>query len=102
MRKVMVLVAIVSLIPAALLAQWTPELSMKVKTVTAEKKMTWPQVYDGKSWQAAVAQLYGIESIPSTYLVDGDTGEILAADDALRGENLEKTLKQALAKKQKQ
>ena len=49
-----------------------------MKGVTAENGMTWPQVYDGKFWKAEVAQKSGIDSIPAAFLVDGDTGEILA------------------------
>jgi thiol-disulfide isomerase/thioredoxin len=71
----------------------------KVKSVTADKGMTWPQVYDGKYWKAEVADLYGINSIPAAFLVDGDTGEVLAAGNSLRGESLEATVKGALEKK---
>lgn len=49
--------------------------------------MPWQQVYDGKYWNAEVARLYGIESIPHMLLVDGDTGKVLA-NKALRGESL--------------
>lgn len=73
----------------------------KVKKVTGEKGMTWPQVYDGKFWQARIAKLYFIESIPHAFLVDGDTGKIIAEGDVLRGENLEPTLKAALEAKSK-
>ncbi len=76
-----------------------PNAADRVKSVTADKGMTWPQVYDGKFWQAEVADQYGINSIPSAFLVDGDTGEILANGEDLRGENLVKTLEKALAKK---
>jgi peroxiredoxin len=76
-----------------------PKSEDKVKTVTADKGMTWPQVYDGKFWKAEIADLYGINSIPAAFLVDGDTGKILAAGNSLRGENLAKTLKEALEKK---
>jgi thiol-disulfide isomerase/thioredoxin len=76
-----------------------PNAADKVKSVTAEKGMTWPQVYDGKFWQARIAQLYGIESIPHAFLIDGDTGQIVAEGNPLRGENLEKTLQTALDQK---
>jgi thiol-disulfide isomerase/thioredoxin len=76
-----------------------PNSADKVTKVTGEKGMTWPQVYDGKFWEARIAQLYGINSIPSAFLVDGDTGKILAAGDALRGEQLADTFKKALEKK---
>ena len=78
-----------------------PDSAEKVKKVTGEKGMTWPQVYDGKFWEAEIAKLYGINSIPAAFLVDGDTGEILATGDTLRGESLEKTWKAALEKKGK-
>jgi len=78
-----------------------PKADDKIKKVTSDNKMTWPQVYDGKFWQAEIAQLYGINSIPSAYLVDGDTGVILARGESLRGAELEKTWKAALEKKGK-
>ena len=70
-----------------------------VTAFTTKAGMTWAEIYDGKYWAAEVAQKYGIESIPHAYLVDGDTGEIIAEGDALRGESLEGTLKVALEKK---
>ncbi|MGA2546510.1 MAG: TlpA disulfide reductase family protein [Rectinemataceae bacterium] len=63
--------------------------------------MTWRQIYDGKFWQARIARFYGIDSIPRAFLVDGDTGAILASGDSLRGESLEPVLAAALAGKKK-
>jgi thiol-disulfide isomerase/thioredoxin len=71
----------------------------QVKAFMKEQGMTWPQVYDGKFWKAAVADLYNINSIPACFLVDGDTGVILARDGQLRGGNLETTIQAALEKK---
>jgi thiol-disulfide isomerase/thioredoxin len=71
----------------------------KVKSVTGEHKMTWPQIYDGKFWKAEIAQLYAVDSIPRAYLVDGDSGEILANPDQLRGETLKGVIEKALEKK---
>ena len=71
----------------------------KLASVTKDKNMTWPQVYDGKYWQADIAQLYAVNSIPRAYLVDGDTGMILANGETLRGDALEVTIEKALAKK---
>ena len=65
---------------------------------TVKREMPWPQVYDGKFWGAAVAKLYGIQSIPHMMLVDGDTGKILA-DKTIRGEGLAPAIAEALAKK---
>jgi peroxiredoxin len=76
-----------------------PDAEEKVATLTREKNMPWRQVYDGKSWKADVAVLYGVRSIPSAYLVDGDTGDILATGTSLRGERLEPTLTEMLEKK---
>ena len=63
--------------------------------------MPWTQVYDGKYWKAEIAKLYGVDSIPMSYLVDGSTGTILAKGDSLRGEGLEVEVKKALAKMKK-
>jgi len=76
-----------------------PNAADKVKSVTGEKGMTWPQVYDGKFWQARIAEMYGIQSIPAPFLVDGDTGKIIASHEQLRGENLPATLQKALTQK---
>ena len=71
----------------------------KLKPVTTEKGMTWTQVCDGKGWKADIAQKYVVEGIPACWLVDGDTGTILATENDLRGEKLEATIEAALAKK---
>lgn len=61
--------------------------------------MPWRQIYDGKYWDARIGRLYGITSIPAVLLIDGDTGEILANASTLRGEQIMKTVGDALAKK---
>ncbi len=71
----------------------------KLAQFTKQRNMPWPQVYDGKFWEARVAKMYGVTSIPRAYLVDGDTGEILAAGNDLRGARLQETIEKALAKK---
>jgi thiol-disulfide isomerase/thioredoxin len=68
-----------------------------VRKFLAEQKMPWPQVYDGKFWEAAVAKQYSIDSIPHAFLVDGSTGKIVAEGNSLRGEQLDATLRTALA-----
>lgn len=70
----------------------------KLAAFTKEKNMPWPQVFDGKYWQAEVAQIYNVRSIPTAYLVDGDTGAVIA-NSGLRGSQLEKTIEAALEKK---
>lgn len=71
----------------------------KLATFTQENKMPWEQVYDGKYWVAEIAQLYAVDSIPRAYLVDGDTGEVVASGNELRGDKLGATIEAALAKK---
>ena len=70
----------------------------KVKSVLGEKKMTWPQIYEGGGWKTPVATKYAIDSIPQAFLVDGDTGEVIA-NKGLRGEELEKVILKALQDK---
>jgi thiol-disulfide isomerase/thioredoxin len=57
--------------------------------------MTWPQFFDGQGWGNKLAVKYGIESVPATYLLDGE-GKIIGKD--LRGEELQAAVAKALAK----
>jgi hypothetical protein len=43
--------------------------------------------------------MYSIDAIPHAFLVDGDTGKILANGNGLRGEALDGTIAKALASK---
>ena len=71
----------------------------KLAQFTKANQMPWPQIYDGNFWQARIAKLYNVDSIPRAYLVDGDTGVILATGDSLRGKDLAGTVEKALAAK---
>ena len=51
--------------------------------------MKWHNISDLKGWQCAASEAYGISSIPSNILVDGE-GKIVASD--LRGEDLQQKL----------
>ena len=73
--------------------------AQKVLDFTKAKNMPWPQIYDGGFWQAAIAVKYGVNSIPRAYLVDGDTGILLASGDTLRGEGLSNLIEDFLKKK---
>ena len=66
-----------------------------------DNNMTWPQIYDGGYWKAAIAVQYGVHSIPCPVLVDGDTGIILAAGTDAVGHRLTRVLEPALAAKSK-
>lgn len=57
-------------------------------------KLTWYHVSDLKGWQNAVAQLYGVRSVPQTFLLDAE-GRIIARN--LKGPALEAAVKKALA-----
>jgi thiol-disulfide isomerase/thioredoxin len=76
-----------------------PNNGPKLASFTKDHNMPWAQIYDGKFWQAEIAQKYYIESIPHAFLVDGDSGTIVAEGESLRGDELAKTLESALAKK---
>lgn len=69
--------------------------------VTKEKDMTWDQIADGKFWKADIAVKYSINAIPQAYIVDGDTGRILAEGEAIRGDALLPAVTKALASKNK-
>jgi len=56
-------------------------------------KLSWTQVSDLRGWQNEVAQMYGIQSIPASFLLDKE-GKIIALN--LRGEALEMKLKELL------
>ena len=60
-----------------------------------EKAMPWPQIFDGKGWQAGDAKAYGVQAIPFTLLI-GKDGAIAAVNP--RGPALEPAIKAALAK----
>ena len=55
--------------------------------------MTWPQMSDLKFWQSEGAQLYAVNSIPHTVLIDGD-GPIIAR--GLHGEELQTKIAEAV------
>lgn len=67
----------------------------KLKQFIQERKMPWPQYFDGKGWANKLAAKYGVNSIPATYLLDGD-GKIIGKN--LRGEALDQAVAKALPK----
>jgi len=68
----------------------------KLKSFLKTKEIPWAQYFDGKGWQNKLAAKYGIQSVPATFLLDGD-GKIIGQD--LSGEALEEALTKALAGK---
>jgi peroxiredoxin len=71
----------------------------KLAQYTQDNHMPWPQIYDGKFWDATLARQYGIHSIPRPILVDGDTGVIIAEGSNARGSHLAPAIEKALAAK---
>ena len=67
----------------------------KLLAYTKQQGMAWPQIFDGQGWGNKLAVKYGIESIPSSFLLDG-SGKIIARD--LRGEQLEDAVAMAVGK----
>ncbi len=65
----------------------------ELKKFIEAKKMRWSQIFEGAD---AIAEKFGVESIPTTYLVDAD-GKIAATN--LRGDDLAKKLEQLLGGK---
>lgn len=63
------------------------------KGAIEKMKMTWPQMSDLKSWKCEGAQLYAVNSIPHTVLIDKQ-GTIIAR--GLHGEELKSKIEEAL------
>jgi thiol-disulfide isomerase/thioredoxin len=78
-----------------------PREGPNVVKFTQDNNMSWPQVYDGLYWKAAVAVQYGVHAIPCPVLVDGDTGVILAEGPQALGSRLAHGVERALGSKTK-
>jgi thiol-disulfide isomerase/thioredoxin len=68
--------------------------SQRVQQFAAEHKMSWPQVYEDAQ---RIAGRFGVDGIPAAFLVDGNTGAIVAAGAELRGDALASTIQRHLA-----
>lgn len=66
----------------------------KLVQTIKDKGMSWRHVFDGKYWQAEIAQLHDVNSIPFTILIGRD-GKVIATN--VRGEKLEAMVAKALA-----
>lgn len=62
----------------------------------AKDKITWTQVSNLKEWEDPIAKLYGVEQIPTTFILDG-SGIVIAKD--LRGDELRTKIIQLLGSK---
>jgi len=68
----------------------------KLLDFVKQNNMTWQQYFDGQGWSNKLAVKYGIESIPMTFLLDGN-GKIIGKD--LRGEELTDAVASAVSSK---
>ena len=66
----------------------------KLAAFVKKNEMPWPQLFDGKGWQNALAQKIGVSSIPATFLLDHE-GKIVAK--GLRGDALSAEVEKQLA-----
>lgn len=66
------------------------------KKAIADDKLSWPyHISDLQYWNSKFAAIYGVRSIPASFLIDGD-GIIVAKGTPLRGPGLEANLKKNL------
>lgn len=68
----------------------------KLQSFVKEKGMTWRQCFDGRGWQGRLVTKFGLDEIPSTFLLNGQ-GIIVAKN--LRGDALGQAVAKAVAKK---
>ncbi len=64
-----------------------------------EQRMFWSHLFDGNYWNSEIALLYGIDTLPATLLIDGETGLIVATGETLQGKNVGPTVEAALVAK---
>jgi peroxiredoxin len=68
---------------------------VKLEGFLKKHEIPWRQFFDGKAWENELAEKYGVQAIPATYLLDTE-GKIIGS--GLRGEELEKAVEKALKK----
>ncbi len=67
----------------------------KLEKFIKDRKMPWPQSFDGKGWRTELVAKYGIKNVPATFLI-GPDGTVVATN--LRGDHLVETVKKHLPK----
>jgi peroxiredoxin/protocatechuate 3,4-dioxygenase beta subunit len=66
-----------------------------LRAALEEHKIGWPQIFDGKGWDAELGTAFGVMAIPRVFVI-GPDGTILATD--LRGEAIRRAVEEALDK----
>jgi peroxiredoxin len=69
---------------------------LKLSAFITRNKMRWPQFCDASTWNNKLALKYGVNTLPTNYLLDTE-GKIIAKN--LRGSELEAKVAAALPKK---
>ena len=66
------------------------ESEAELREFIEEHDIPWLQIFDGKGWESELARYFGINSVPSQWLIDRD-GKILSV--STRGEQLDQLIK---------
>ena len=74
-----------------------PEQAKSLPQFIVDHKMTWPEISEVRRINEDVINLFVVEYLPQGFLIDGDTGVVLATIDSLRGDKLAPTIERALA-----
>ena len=69
-------------------------MDSSVRAFAEKNEMTWDIVYVGAG---PIANKWGVTGIPAPFLVDGETGKLLAVGEQLRGSALEPTVERAIS-----
>ncbi|MFC1758671.1 TlpA family protein disulfide reductase [Planctomycetota bacterium] len=65
-----------------------PDMEEKIVEFMDKREITWPQIYEGKTWETTLGIQHDVSGIPFVLLIDGDSGKILATAQQLRGPGL--------------
>jgi thiol-disulfide isomerase/thioredoxin len=68
----------------------------KAEAIIKEKSLTWHQSFDTGGWNGLIISRFCPGGIPAGYLVDGDTGKIIASLNQVRGPALRAAIEQGL------
>ena len=71
----------------------------KLRDYAQKQQMDWPEIFDGKMWDSDLVMSYGLSSIPSIFLVDGDTGVVLAEPEQMTPDGLMGQIEKAMRRK---
>lgn len=66
----------------------------KIVDFIRENEVTWPQIFDDAP---RLSQSYGARGVPTSFLIDADTGTVLAQKREIRKEALAKAIEEQLA-----